>query len=115
MADCRLQESTAFIEKMVGKETNHNKKKCQKKPENDVVKRLAKTVLIDKDKASGIIKKTASKTKKTKKKKKKGSSSSSSSDSSSDFSSSSDSSSDSESSSSDDKKKKSRKPKPKKT
>ena len=96
--------STAFIEKMMGKEVRRKKKKEQKKTENDIVKRLAKNGLIDKDKASCIIKK---KLPKNKKKKKKGSSLSSSSDSSWVSSSSSDSSSDSESSSSDDKKTKS--------
>ena len=71
------KEPTAFIEKMVGKETKREKKKKQKKAENDIVKRLTRNVLIDEkdwDKASGITKKKSSK---KKKKKKKGSSSSS--------------------------------------
>ena len=69
---------TACIEKMVGKETKRKKKKEQKKTENDTVKQLApaKNGLLDKDKASGIIKKKSSK--KEKKKNKNGSSSSSS-------------------------------------
>ena len=45
------KESTAYIEKMVGRETKRKKKKEQKKPEDDIVKRLAKNGLIDKDKA----------------------------------------------------------------
>ena len=49
------KESTAYIENMARKETNRKKKKEQKKTENDIVKRLAKNGLIDKDKASGII------------------------------------------------------------
>ena len=74
------KKSTAYIENMVGKQTKRKKKKEQKKTENDIVKRLAKNGLIDKDKASGIVKKKSSK---KKKKKKKGSSSFSSYDSSS--------------------------------
>ena len=38
------KEPTAFIEKMVGKETKRKKKKEQKKAENDIVKRLAKSL-----------------------------------------------------------------------
>ena len=68
------KESTAYIETMVGKETKRKKEKEQKKTENDIVKRLAKNGLIDKDKASGI---TKTKSSKKKKKKKKGPSSSS--------------------------------------
>ena len=49
VADCRkkckkCKNSTAFIEKMVGKETKRKKKKEQKKAENDIVKRLAKSL-----------------------------------------------------------------------
>ena len=62
------KESTAYIERAVGRETKRKKKKEQKKTENDVVKRLAKNGLIDKDKASGIIKKKSAKTKKKKNK-----------------------------------------------
>ena len=42
------KKSTAFIEKIVGRETKCRKKKQQKKTENDIVKRLAKTGLINK-------------------------------------------------------------------
>ena len=50
------KESTAFIKKMVGQGTKRKKKKEQKKTENDIAKRLAQEGLINKEKASGIIK-----------------------------------------------------------
>ena len=95
----------SYIQTMAGRETKRKKKKEQKKAEDGIVGRLAKNVLIERDKVSDVIKK--------RKKKKKGSSSSSYSDSSSDSDSDSDSSSESSSSSSDDTTKKPRKDKKK--
>ena len=46
------KESTAHSEEMAGRETKRKNKKVQKKTESDVVKRLAKNGLIDKDKAA---------------------------------------------------------------
>ena len=57
--------STAYIRKMVDKETGRKKKKEQK----DTERRLAKNGLADKDKARGIIKEKSSNKKKKKKKK----------------------------------------------
>ena len=99
------KESASYIEKMVRRETKRKKKKEMKKPEDGIVKRLAKNDRIDEDKVGSLITKKSSKTKK------KGSSSTSYTDSSSDSDSDSDSSSESTSSSSDDKKKKSKKKK----
>ena len=51
------KESASYIEKMVGRKTKRKKKKERKKTEDGIVKRLAKSGRIDKDKVGDIIKK----------------------------------------------------------